>query len=93
MVDLALVVEADGAHAAGPAVGLGLLTRELAAVGLPAHVVALALPIVVGPASPAAAAAASSTAVLQDGNSNGKLGFCMSFCLSNKSNFDQSLRY
>ena len=73
MVDLALVVEADGAHAAGPAVGLGLLTRELAAVGLPAHVVGLALPIVVGTASPAAAATAAAAAVLQDGDSNGKL--------------------
>ena len=75
MVDLALVVEADGAHAAGPAVGLGLLTRELAAVGLPAHVVGLALPIVVGTASPAAAAATTTTAaaVLQGGDSNGKL--------------------
>ena len=61
MVDLALVVEADGAHAAGPAVGLGLLTRELAAVGLPAHVVPLPVPVVVGPAGPAAAAATTTT--------------------------------
>ena len=59
MVDLVLVVEADGAHAAGPAVGLGLLTRELAAVGLPAHVVALPVEVVVGPASPAAATTSS----------------------------------
>ena len=86
MVDLVLVVEADGAHAAGPAVGLGLLTRELAAVGLPAHVVALPVEVVVGPASPAAATASSTAAVLQDGNSNGKFG-CLTCGLLNQLNF------
>ena len=58
MVDLVLVVEADGAHAAGPAVGLGSRGAPLAVGGrLPADQVVPALVLVVGP--PAAAAAAA----------------------------------
>ena len=58
MVDLVLVVEADGAHAAGPAVGLGTRGGPLAVGGgLPADQVVPAVVLVVRPPTAAAAAA------------------------------------
>ena len=70
MVDLVLGVEADAAHAAGPAVGLGAPGGPLAVGrGLPADQVVPAVVLVIRPsaaAAAAAAAAASSDIVLSE---------------------------
>ena len=60
MVDLVLGVEADAAHAAGPAVGLGAPGGPLAVGrGLPADQVVPAVVLVIRPSAAAAAAAAA----------------------------------
>ena len=60
MVDLVLGVEADAAHAAGPAVGLGAPGGPLAVGrGLPADQVVPAVVLVIRPSAAAAAAAAT----------------------------------
>ena len=67
MVDLVLGVEADAAHAAGPAVGLGAPGGPLAVGrGLPADQVVPAVVLVIRPSAAAAAAAAASDIVLAE---------------------------
>ena len=65
MVDLVLGVEADAAHAAGPAVGLGAPGGPLAVGrGLPADQVVPAVVLVIRPSAAAAAAAAAASDIV-----------------------------